>query len=213
MNADLHSLGSSDAGDSQGTSLTLIERAKGGEEAAWDRMAELYGPMVYVWCRQFGLRAEDAADIVQDVFAAIAGAIVSFRGGRAGAFRSWLRAIMRNKINDMFRRQDGQLPAEGGSSALRRLMQRPQPAAPGKEGSTDGNDDRDDDEVRRYVVDMVRAEFSDHIWRAFWRVAVDAQSPRDVAEELEMSVSAVYQAKSRVLRRLREGFRDLELRA
>jgi DNA-directed RNA polymerase specialized sigma24 family protein len=36
---------------------------------------------------------------------------------------------------------------------------------------------------------------------------VEDRSPQDVAAELEMSVEAVYQAKSRVLRRLR---RELE---
>lgn len=46
-------------------------------------------------------------------------------------------------------------------------------------------------------------------WRAFWRVAVDGCSPADVADELDMSVNAVYIAKSRVLRRLREELGDL----
>jgi DNA-directed RNA polymerase specialized sigma24 family protein len=41
-------------------------------------------------------------------------------------------------------------------------------------------------------------------------LVVDAQKPADVAEELGMSLAAVYQAKSRVLRRLHQQFGDLE---
>ena len=42
---------------------------------------------------------------------------------------------------------------------------------------------------------MIRAEFEDRTWEAFWRVSVDGQSPADVAADLEMSVAAVYKAK------------------
>jgi RNA polymerase sigma-70 factor (ECF subfamily) len=57
---------------------------------------------------------------------------------------------------------------------------------------------------------LVRAEYEEQTWQAFWRVVVDAQKPADVAEELGMSLAAVYQAKSRVLRRLHQQFGDLE---
>jgi DNA-directed RNA polymerase specialized sigma24 family protein len=38
---------------------------------------------------------------------------------------------------------------------------------------------------------------------------MDGVAPRDVAEELGLSVESVYQAKSRVLRRLRDELREL----
>ncbi len=41
------------------------------------------------------------------------------------------------------------------------------------------------------AVELVRAEFEDFTWQAFWRVAVDGQRPGDVAEELSMTVHAV----------------------
>ena len=73
---------------------------------------------------------------------------------------------------------------------------------------SDPNDD--DEELWRYSIAMVRAQFSEHVWAAFWRTTVDAQPAAEVAEELAMSVAAVYQAKSRVLRRLRRDLRELE---
>jgi RNA polymerase sigma-70 factor (ECF subfamily) len=53
-------------------------------------------------------------------------------------------------------------------------------------------------------LDLVRAEFESHTWEAFRRVAIERQSSARVAVDLGMSIAAVYQAKSRVLRRLRQ---------
>jgi RNA polymerase sigma-70 factor (ECF subfamily) len=58
-------------------------------------------------------------------------------------------------------------------------------------------------------VGLIRSEFEERTWRAFWGVAVDDRPAAEVAAELGMSPGAVYIAKSRVLRRLREEFRDL----
>ena len=41
-------------------------------------------------------------------------------------------------------------------------------------------------------------------------MAVDAQRPVDVADELKMTLAAVYKAKAKVLRRIREVIRGLE---
>jgi RNA polymerase sigma-70 factor (ECF subfamily) len=58
-------------------------------------------------------------------------------------------------------------------------------------------------------LDLVRGEFENRTWEAFWRTAVEDRPARDVADELGMSVLAVYKAKSRVLRRLRQELGDL----
>jgi RNA polymerase sigma-70 factor (ECF subfamily) len=52
--------------------------------------------------------------------------------------------------------------------------------------------------------EMVRAEFENRTWDAFRRVAIEGQPSARVATDLGMSIEAVYQAKSRVLRRLRQ---------
>jgi RNA polymerase sigma-70 factor (ECF subfamily) len=43
---------------------------------------------------------------------------------------------------------------------------------------------------------------------AFWKTTVDGESAADAAADLNMTRNAVYLAKSRVLRRLREEFTD-----
>jgi RNA polymerase sigma-70 factor, ECF subfamily len=45
---------------------------------------------------------------------------------------------------------------------------------------------------------------SDATWQAFWRAAFEGGSGKQVAAELGLSVTAVYNARSRVLARLKE---------
>ena len=58
-------------------------------------------------------------------------------------------------------------------------------------------------------VRLIRTEFEERTWRAFWAAAVDGRPAAEVAAELGMSPGAVYIAKSRVLKRLREEFDGL----
>ena len=53
-------------------------------------------------------------------------------------------------------------------------------------------------------MELVQAEFEERTWSAFWRTVVEGRPTGDVADELDMKIASVYQAKSRVLRRLRQ---------
>jgi RNA polymerase sigma-70 factor (ECF subfamily) len=61
----------------------------------------------------------------------------------------------------------------------------------------------------RRAIDCVRGEFEPRTWQAFWRAFVDGHAPADIASDLAITVNAVYLAKSRALRRLREEYADL----
>src|SRR5277367_2420601 len=83
----------------------LLERVRVDDEAAWHRLVDLYAPLVYRWCRRSGLPEQDAADVFQDVFQAVATHIAGFRKEKeSDTFRGWLRTITRNKIRDHFRK-------------------------------------------------------------------------------------------------------------
>ena len=58
-------------------------------------------------------------------------------------------------------------------------------------------------------MELIRAEFKESTWQAFYRTAVDARPAAEVAEELGISLRAVYQAKYRVMRRIRRELEDL----
>jgi RNA polymerase sigma-70 factor (ECF subfamily) len=56
----------------------------------------------------------------------------------------------------------------------------------------------------------VRPEFAHHTWQACIQTAVEGRRPAEVAAELEMTVGAVYVARSRVLKRLKSELEGLE---
>ncbi len=153
---------------------------------------------------------DDAADVVQEVFLAVATHVAGFQGGGPGnTFRGWLWTIARNKIRDHFRRRQGQALAQGGSDAQRRLAQIPDSAAPEKpqaESCQSPGPDAPPDAVwiDRGALELIRAEFEERTWTAFIRSAVDGLRSADIADELGMTKRAVRQAKYRVLRRLRQ---------
>ncbi len=54
------------------------------------------------------------------------------------------------------------------------------------------------------AMNTVRSEVQEHTWVAFWRTTIDEIDPAAVAQELDISIESVWQARSRVLRRLRQ---------
>ena len=167
---------------------------------AWQRLTELYGPVVYGWACQAGLQPHDAADVLQNVFHALTRNIGSYRQRHAGdSFRGWLWTVTRNKVRDHYRERRKQAQAAGGSAAQERLEQLPeQPPEPDSEsGSVEIR------QLRRRALNLVKDHFDRNTWQAFWRAVVLGEAAADIAADLGVSVWAVYKAKSRVLQRLR----------
>ncbi len=187
--------------DPGSVSSTLLERVRCQEPDAWRRLVDLYGPLVYRWCRRARLQPSDSADVVQDVFTAVSQHIGGFeRKPARGGFRAWLATITQNKIRDFYRRRRGRATARGGTDAYRQLAQVPEP-----EALSDATGAPDDDRLlSSRAIELVRAEFETRTWEAFRRAVLESQQPAHIAEDLGMSANAVYKAKSRVLRRLRQ---------
>lgn len=185
------------------TSLTLLDRIRANDGEAWRRVAHLYCPLVYRWCRRQRLREHDAADISQEVFRTVASRIGDFRRERAGdSFRGWLWTITRNKIGDHIRRQERQPTSPGGSDAYQRLMNL------SDQLPDDADSDADCSGVAHRAVLLIRPEFEERTWTMFWRAAVEGHAPKDIAADLGVTPDAVRMAKSRVLRRLRDELLD-----
>ena len=188
------------------TPSSLLDRLRSpGDGPAWERLLALYGPTVEGWCRRAGLSAEDAADVCQEVFRSVVRGITAFRRDRPGdSFRGWLYATTRNRVIDFRRRAGRQPQAAGGTDAHDRLLELPAEEPPDSQAA--GTEAR---AVYERCVRLIRAEFEERTWRAFWAAAVDGRPAAEVAAELGMTPGAVYVAKSRVLKRLREEFGDL----
>ena len=120
-----------DASRPSSISSTFLEQLRARRPEAWQRLVDLYGPVTYRWCRRSNLTAEDAADVVQEVLAAVMVHLPDFRRERReDSFSGWLAAITRNKVREHYRRRQGKAEPRGGSTAQRQMAEIPQPPEP-----------------------------------------------------------------------------------
>lgn len=189
------------------TRTSLIAGLQHGDPQAWHEMVDLYAPLVHQWCRRCGVGPEATADVMQEVFAAAARHIERFAYRQDGdAFRGWLWTVARNKVRDYHRNRRRQFEPRGGSTALQRLTEFPDEASLPVDEPTDAAALSG---LIRRGLDQVRSEFQEQTWTAFWRCSVDGLPTDLVAAQLQMTPAGVRQARSRVLRRLREKFGEL----
>jgi RNA polymerase sigma-70 factor (ECF subfamily) len=191
------------------TSYTLLERLQHAPgETAWQRMVDLYTPLIRNWLRRYSLLDQDADDLVQDVLAVVVRRLPDFhKRPQVGAFRRWLRTITVNCLRDFWRNQRFTLKGAGNVDFGGMLDQLEDP-----ESELSKLWDREHDEfVTRRLLEMIRPRFEAKTWLAFQRHALEGVSVDQVARELGLSVNAVFIAKSRVLHMLRQESQELLL--
>lgn len=188
------------------TSASLIYRLRDGDNhAAWRKFVDLYTPLLFYWAKRAGLAEDDAADLVQDVFALLLVKLPEFEyqpQNQAGRFRAWLRTVTLNKWRERCRKKQSE-PLS--------------PADPRWEELTAPDDAENfwreeyDQFLMAQALKIMQAEFQPTSWKACWETTVNGRKAADVAAELGISEGAVFVAKSRVLRKLRDelaGFLD-----
>jgi RNA polymerase sigma factor (sigma-70 family) len=191
--------------DSPETRLSLLARVKNpADPLAWEEFAQIYRPLVYRLARKRGLQHADAEDLVQQVLCAVARAMERWQPDAArGRFRTWLYRVSQNLILNWLAR-DAARQAVGGAFWDDLLRRQPESAANADLMALEWRR-----EVFRWTARQIRDEFHPDTWRAFWRTAVEGQSIDAVALEFGKSPGAVYAARSRVMRRLRDRVQQL----
>lgn len=188
-------------------SHSLLEKVRNRDGGAWGRLTSLFTPIVYGWVRRGGVPEADAPDVTQDVFFEVARSVERFRRDRPGdTFTGWLRTIARRQAALYARTRGQEAGAVGGSEAHRLLEQLREPTPLDLELQ---GDDPDRAAVLRRGLELIRGDVAENTWAAFERVVMNGRPPADVAAELGMTLGAVYVAKSRVLKRLREELEGL----
>jgi RNA polymerase sigma-70 factor (ECF subfamily) len=190
------------------TCVSLLVRIRDlRDAAAWAEFVDLYGPLIYSYCRRHGLQDADSADVTQDVLCSVARAMSDFRyDARRGSFRSWLFTVARTKRIDFVARKGRHPEPNGDSELIERLNQLPA-SDPGDLDAVEW-ERAFEQRLLDWVSAQVRSEVTEATWKAFWMTAVEETSSQKVAEILGMSVGAVYAARYRVLSRLREKTRE-----
>ncbi len=178
------------------THVTLLKRLADGEDpAAWRDFYERYGELIRGFAVRQGLQAADCDDVVQETLMALTKSMPQFRYEPAkGKFRSYLKTVVLHTIFRRSRQKHGEVALEDVEAAV------------GKAADDTDTDARWEAEWRRYHVRTamrtIEAEFNEQDRASFDAYAVAARDARETAESLGLSVDQVYQAKSRILRRL-----------
>lgn len=183
------------------TQATLLVRIRDPQDqAAWVRFVDLYAPLVYGFLRKRGVQDADAADLTQDVLRRVAAAAQRLEyDERRGSFRGWLFTVVQNRLTDHWRREGVREHGTGDTNAQEQLNELPEVVNASGEWDVDYHRG-----LFRYAASIVKPDFSDVTWRAFWETAVEGRSGKDVAAELNLTIAAVYLAKGRVMTRLKE---------
>ena len=189
------------------TRASLIVRLKDrGDQEAWDAFAQVYRPVICRLACRKGLQLADAEDLAQQVLVAVAAAVHRWEPDESrGRFRAWLHRIAHSLIINVLTRRSPDR-ATGAEVAQDLLDQQPAPEGP----DSDLLQTEYRREVFAWVARQVRGEFQPETWMAFWHTAVEGRAVPDVARLLEKKSGAVYAARGRVMRRLKEKILDWE---
>jgi RNA polymerase sigma-70 factor (ECF subfamily) len=115
-----------------------------------------------------------------------------------GRFRDWLAAVTRSKLARFHAKRQREVSSMGSDEAQEVLDSVAAPAADA-DWTAEFNA-----QILRTALARIRAHFESLTWRAFELAWLDNRSAVEVARELNLPVDAIYVAKSRVLKRLKE---------
>jgi RNA polymerase sigma-70 factor (ECF subfamily) len=89
------------------TSISLLEHLRQcPSDSDWQRLVDLYTPLIRAWLRRYALLDQDIDDLVQEVLAIVVRKMPEFeRQPQTGAFRRWLRTITVNCLRGFWRAQ------------------------------------------------------------------------------------------------------------
>jgi RNA polymerase sigma-70 factor (ECF subfamily) len=183
------------------TSVSLLERLRTQpDEAAWQRLDDLYRPLIRRWLLRDPTLRHDADDLVQEVMAVLVRELPEFRRERAGSFRRWLRSVTFHRLQAFWRSRQYRPRLLDDSAADSWLAQLEDP-----DSDLSQQWDREHDQhVMQRLLELIEPEFRPTTWQAFRRVLLDGEKPAQVAAQLGISENAVLLAKSHVLNRLRQ---------
>ena len=189
------------------TSPTLLMRLRRtpADEGAWQEFCRRYGKQILLWCRQWHLQEADAQDVTQTVLLTLVERMRNFDYDPAGSFRGWLRTVTLNAWRKLAagRHRAG---AGSGDSVVDRLLQ--------TEAARDDLVAKLEEEFDRELLEQatlrVRLRVEPHTWDAFRLMALEGLSGAEAAARLGMKVAAVFVAKGRVQKMLREEIDLLE---
>jgi len=171
----------------------LLRLRSGDDNSAWVEFVQVYGPMVFGYCRIRKLQESDAADVSQEVMVRLAKAMANFEyNPEIGRFRDWLGKVIHRELLRFWEK--------------RKALSRVQNGERTNEEAIDESPiwiEHFQSEILRKSLANIQCEFPQETWNAFTFSWLENLPVGDVATRLQIPIENVYVAKSRVLKRLR----------
>ncbi len=188
------------------TQQSLIEKLGQRDPDAWSRLQATYDGVVRSYLHKHAMARgyHHFDNYVDDVVQLVWMRLLSASNGNPydrsrGRFRTFLYTVTVNALSDCFRREKRHVKG-------RREM----PDEDGQWEPPGGDEDEWDRDSKQAVLKSVLEEIRGELlssnpakWESFARCTLQGESPQEVAAELGISVDAVYQHKSRVLKEIR----------
>jgi RNA polymerase sigma-70 factor (ECF subfamily) len=173
---------------------------------AWDAFVDRYGPKIYGWCRKWGLQTADAENVTQEVLTKLVQKLRTFAyDPQQGTFRGWLQKLTHNALSDYLKSQRRAGVGSGDSEVLEGLQ-----TLEAREDFLRDLAEVFDLEVLAEAQARVQLQVTPRDWKIFQDLTVEGRSGKAVAQQQQMTVTAVLMVKSRVQKKLRREIRGLE---
>jgi RNA polymerase sigma factor (sigma-70 family) len=195
--------------DDGSTSPTLLKDVSDWQDhPAWVNFRGRYDPDLRRWCRGYGLDDDSIEEVCQRIWIELADRMRTFHYDPNRTFRGWLRRMCESRIVDFLRQRQ--------AVSLLSLDDREGEPEAGARGTALDSADQDHDEgpadlLRLFVLGeaekvqaAVRSKVKPWTWDAFWLVAVCDWTVERTAKALGMTHTAVYAARERMARMLRD---------
>jgi RNA polymerase sigma factor (sigma-70 family) len=166
------------------TDAMLVSACLSGDENAWNELVDRFARYVYAIATQaFSLRADDAEDVFQEVFARVYDRLNTLRDPEA--LRPWIAQLTRRECIDRIRASNREAPTEELPDSAEETM-----------------DHLEEAFDVHLALDTLPGECREVIDRFFCR----DESYRTIGEELGLPAGTIASRISRCLSRLREHY-------
>lgn len=190
------------------TTSTILDGLRDhANDSAWHRLSERFRMPIVRFARRMGLPEHDAEDVAQETLVEFA---AGYKQGRfdpqRGRLSQWLFGIAyRQALSGRRRRARRAAHAAGGDADSSKLA-----AIADEDAASVSWDHEWEQALLSHCLTQVAVEVEPLTYQAFCLAVAQERPASDVAEQLGVSVKLVYNAKHRVLKRIRELRGELE---
>lgn len=183
------------------TSTILRDLRDFGQAEAWHEFVERFRRPIIAFARKLGIPSDDAEDVAQETLVAFAEA---YRQGKydreKGRLSQWLFGIAYNKAVRQRERTAKKEVTAGAAADPRSFLG----DIPDHNSATNIWDQQWESALLEECLKRTRQEVEPNTWRAFEMNVLENQPTNDVARTLGIAPTTVYNAKHRIVKRLRE---------